>query len=95
MALTEFNIVMFSEDVIKRGWIFKQSRYLKKWRKRYAVITKSHLLTYKSENINDSPTEKIPFKWCNGVKSAQDETNKASSFRLDYNGELYFFYTEE
>ena len=65
---------MQSTDVLKKGWAFKQSKFLKKWRKRYCVLTASHLQTYKSEDVNEKPTEAIYFKHCNGVKSAEDET---------------------
>lgn len=41
-------------------------------------------MTYKSEDITESCTESIPFKYCNGVKSAEDETNWENSFRIDY-----------
>ena len=70
--------------VIKKGWLFKESRFLKKWWWWYAVMTESHLMTYKSEDITEMSTEIIPFKFCNGVKSAEDETNKPNSFRIDY-----------
>ena len=52
------------------------------------------MLTFKSENINESPTESIPFGYCNGVKSAGDETTNPCSFRLDYAGDFFYFYAE-
>lgn len=75
-----------------KGWLFKQSRFLKTWRRRYAVLTETHLITYKNENINESPTEIITIKNCNGVKSAEDDTKKNYSFRIDYGGEYFFFH---
>ena len=47
------------------------------------------------KNINESPTETLSFKLCNGVKSAEDETANPKSFWIDYNGELFYFYVEE
>ena len=36
-------------NIYKEGWLYKQSRYLKSWRRRWAVITRTHLYTYKLE----------------------------------------------
>ena len=36
-----------------KGWLSKQSRFLKKWRRRFVVLTNTQLLTYKDENINE------------------------------------------
>ena len=38
-----------SFNIYKEGWLYKQSRYLKTWRKRWGVLTKTHLFTYKIE----------------------------------------------
>ena len=32
--------VISSRDVVKAGWLSKQSRNVKEWRKRYVVLTK-------------------------------------------------------
>ena len=68
-------------DILKEGFLEKQSRYMKSWRKRYAVLMKTHLLTYK-DNSGDysSPTEIIPINNCCTVKSADDELNIKNTF---------------
>ena len=38
-----------SFNIYLEGWLYKQSRYLKTWRKRWGVLTRSHLYTYKIE----------------------------------------------
>ena len=83
MSSTEFKL---------KGWVFKQSRFLKQWRKRYCVLTQDSILTFKNENINEKATEILKIKLCNGVKSAEDETKKQFSFRVDYSGEFFYFY---
>ena len=35
------------ENIVKEGWLFKQSRYMKQWKRRYVVLTKENLLTFK------------------------------------------------
>jgi hypothetical protein len=44
-------------EIVKKGWIYKRSRFLHKWRKRYCVISKKLLTTFKGEDINEIPTE--------------------------------------
>jgi hypothetical protein len=39
-----------------KGYLFKQSRHLKKWRERYVVLTHRKLTTFKNE-AKDSVTE--------------------------------------
>lgn len=36
-------------NIYKEGWLYKQSRYLKSWRKRWGVLTRTHIYTYKNE----------------------------------------------
>ena len=42
---------MISTEIKIKGWVVKQSRFLKQWRKRYCVLTQNNLITYKNENI--------------------------------------------
>lgn len=58
------------------------------------MLTNTDLLTYKSEDVNENPTESINFKLCNGVKSADDETAQQNSFRIDCAGDFFYFYAE-
>ena len=58
---------------------------MKSWRKRYVVLMKSHLLTYKENNGDySSPTEIIPINNCCTVKSADDELNIKNTFVSKY-----------
>ncbi len=86
---------MFSEDVVKKDWLFKQSRFLKAWHRRYAVLTKTHLMTYKSEDSSDTPTEVFIISNCNAIRTADDETKKPNSFKLLHQDSEYFFYVEQ
>jgi hypothetical protein len=47
------------------------------------VLTKTHLLSFKERVTNgnyDNPTEVIPMKSCQTVKSSDEETNKEDTF---------------
>ncbi len=83
-----------SDQPIKQGWLFKQSRHFKQWRRRWVVITKTALFTFQTEDISGSPTEAIELKWCNSVRSADDDTKKPNSIKLEYKGEAFFFYAD-
>ena len=85
---------MNSDEPIKQGWLFKQSRHLKQWRRRWVVLTKTLLATYPSEDISGSPTEAFELKKCQAIRSADDETKKTNSFKLEHNGEEFYFYAD-
>ncbi len=85
---------MDNNQFLYKGWLYKQSRFLRTWRRRYAVLTKTELLTYKTENVNETPTENIKVSSCKAVKSANDETGQAQSFCIQGDGIEYFFYAD-
>ena len=48
--------------------------------RRYAVLTKDYLLTFREKGNYNSPTEAIKMDTCSTVKSSDDEINKEFSF---------------
>lgn len=75
-----------------KGWLFKQSRHLKVWRHRFAVLTRTCFFTFADENINDKPTEKVLLKQCHSAHSADDETGASFAFKLETDvGNFLFF----
>ena len=44
--------------------------------------------------MKQNPTESIVLKQCRGVKSAEDETKKDFSFRVDMGASVFFFHAE-
>ena len=57
-------------------------------------MTKTSLYTYKGQDMKSKPTETISLKMCRGVKSAEDETKKDYSFRIDLGTIIFFFHAE-
>lgn len=57
-------------------------------------MTTTNLYTYKSQDMKSKPTESISLKQCRGVKSAEDETKKDFSFRVELGGTVFFFHAE-
>mmetsp|Transcript_76907 Transcript_76907/g.89359 ORF Transcript_76907/g.89359 Transcript_76907/m.89359 type:complete len:118 (+) Transcript_76907:44-397(+) len=71
------------KDILKEGWLAKESRIFKSWRKRWFVLTPTHLYSFKDERVYKSPTEVISLKECTTVKSAEEDTHKENTFRVD------------
>merc|ERR1711939_363633 len=90
----ENNKVMELSDIVYQDWVWKESRFLKRWRKRWACVTHTHLYTFESQDLKAKPTEIITLRMCKGVKSAEDDTKKENSFRVDFVGNTFFFQAE-
>ena len=77
---------------MKQGWLEKQSRYLKTWRKRYVILMKTHMLTFKDASGDyTAPTEIIPINECCTVKSADDELNLKNTFKILVKDNTFYF----
>jgi hypothetical protein len=64
----------------KEGFLEKQSRVFKRWRKRWFVLQDSTLYSFKKERVYDQPTEIIDLRVFSSVKSSEDYTHRAHSF---------------
>eukprot|EP01083_Nonionella_stella_P071858 193296_1 len=57
------NCVVNRKQILKEGWLYKKSRHLKKWRKRWIVVDKNTedvtLFTFKHEKQYKYPTERV------------------------------------
>ena len=76
---------------VHKGWLVKRSKYLGKWRKRYATVTSTYLSTYKIDNINEQPTEMIPLKYCSFPRSCEEKMKKFNSFYIKHKDETFYF----
>ena len=65
---------------------------MKSWRKRYVVLCKTHVLTFKDNDGDYSaPTEVIPINNCCTVKSADDELNIKNTFKVLVGDRTFYF----
>lgn len=83
-------IIIHRDDIIKEGWIVKQSMHLKDWRRRWLILTPQYLCTFKAEGEYRNPTEAIRLRECCSVKSADEDTGKENSFRVDSESRIFF-----
>lgn len=65
-------IVVQPDDIIKEGWILKESLHLKTWRRRWLVLTPEYLYTFRSKGDYRNPTEVIPLCECSSAKASKD-----------------------
>lgn len=65
-------------DKLKEGFLSKESRYRKVWRKRWCVLTSQHLYTFENEKLYVNPTEVIEVTKIKTVKT--DETKQGNYF---------------
>lgn len=72
-----------SAGVKKEGWVVKQSRTLKRWRKRWLVLSTLYACTYKQEHVCKHPTERLSINDFRSITSVEDVPNHPYVFRLD------------
>merc|ERR1711874_427036 len=87
------------DSIIKSGWLLKQSKYLKDWRRRWLVLTKNYLLSYKDCNsdLNDF-TEVLNINNCSTVKSIENMNNqkcKNNAFKVESNERKFFLVADD
>mmetsp|Transcript_51607 Transcript_51607/g.109660 ORF Transcript_51607/g.109660 Transcript_51607/m.109660 type:complete len:121 (-) Transcript_51607:73-435(-) len=87
-------IVIHPDDIVKSGWLVKQSRHIKDWRRRWFVLTPQYLCSFKNQGETRNPTEWIRLRECSTVKSADEDTGKENSFRVDTPGRIFYLIAE-
>lgn len=73
------------------GWVVKQSRTLKRWRKRWLVLTTLCARTYKQERGCKNSTERIPIDEFRAITSVEDVPGHTYVFRLETNRRSFLF----
>ncbi|CAG9331292.1 unnamed protein product [Blepharisma stoltei] len=80
------------EVILREGWIEKQSRFVKEWRRRWLVLTPKFLFTFKQQHAyRDKPTETLRLQACLACKSAVEETKKDFSFKVETKERIFYF----
>eukprot|EP00474_Spongospora_subterranea_P010004 CRZ10462.1 hypothetical protein [Spongospora subterranea] len=80
MAVPSSNSCVDIRDPTIEGWLDKQSRILRIWKKRWVVLHKSKLYTFRNEKEYVNPTEIIDLSVFSSVKSSEDVTRRSNSF---------------
>lgn len=77
------------DKMVKEGWLEKQSRFMRTWRRRWIVLSGNKLYSFKESKNYVDPTEVIDLKVFSSVKSSSDFTGKPNSFDV-YSSEMNF-----
>eukprot|EP00929_Paragymnodinium_shiwhaense_P042530 TRINITY_DN21996_c0_g1_i1.p1 TRINITY_DN21996_c0_g1~~TRINITY_DN21996_c0_g1_i1.p1 ORF type:complete len:122 (-),score=27.83 TRINITY_DN21996_c0_g1_i1:164-529(-) len=83
-------IVIHREDITKEGWLVKQSKFMKDWRRRWMVLTPHYLCSFKTQGDYRNPSEVLRLSECSTVKSAAEELGKENSFRVDAPNRIFY-----
>ena len=67
-------------DIIKEGFLEKESRYRKVWRKRWCVLTNKMLYTFENQGVYTNPTEEIETAKMKTVKTDETRGMKQNEF---------------
>ena len=72
------------DNKVKEGSLIKRSRHLKEWKERWMVLTKTHLYSFSGKGQYKNPTEVIPLREIETLKSYyKDQYNKPFIFRVE------------
>lgn len=76
---------------VKEGFLTKRSRFLKDWKKRWMVLTKTHLYAFELQGVYKAPTEKIALKEVTTIKSFyKNQYERPQVFRVE-SDDSYFY----
>lgn len=64
-----------SGDVLLEGWLLKRSRFVKKWRNRWFVLTPTNLFSFKDVHSSTNATEIIPLRDFISVTPVESKRN--------------------
>ena len=80
------------QDIVKSGFLLKQSKYLRQWKQRWIVLSNQYLCSYETQggHMGSAPTEYLLLRDCTTVKSADEETGKEHSFKVESSERTFY-----
>jgi len=89
-----FDLTRFHSDSIVEGWVWKRSRYLKRWRRRYVVLTSSVLASYRAPG-DVKATETVTAKDFKAAYSADQLVTQKKAFCVETSSRRYFMVCDD
>ena len=81
------------EKIIKKGFLYKKSRYLGVWKRRYIVLTQNYIFAYVDDHPNSECTMNLTVADSFGPKHLQLENENEFGFSFSNEGVVYCFKT--
>ena len=80
------------QDIVKSGYLLKQSKYLRQWKQRWIVLSNQYICSYESQggHMGSAPTEYLLLKDCSTVRSADEETGRENSFKIESSDRTFY-----
>ena len=82
-----------NEKIIKKGFLFKKSKYLGNWKERYIVLTNNYIFSYTDDKPDAECTMNLVLKECFGPKLLEMDNQKEFGFCFCNDGKIYCFKT--
>ena len=76
------------------GWVTKQSRTLKRWRRRWMVLDSRAVSTYKQQQQLRRPTEDLSVNDFRAITSVDEDPAHPYLFRLEVRGGVFLFFVD-
>lgn len=76
---------------VKEGYLLKRSRILKEWKRRWMVLTRTHLYSFETQGNYRNPTEKIPLKDVSTIKSYyKSQYDRSNIVRIESDDTFFY-----
>ena len=75
--------VIPDDEIMLKDWMFKQSKWIKKWRKRWCVLTTEAQYSFESQNIKTKYTEKIILCTILSIDQNVADCKEKNAFRIN------------
>ena len=85
-----FCVILKVSDISKEGYLWKQSRHIKSWRKRWVVLCGNKLYTFKKEKRYLDPTETLNLSYSNLQITVGSDKHKYAFILSDIDNSITF-----
>ena len=82
-----------NEKIVKSGYLYKKSKYLGVWKKRYIVLTENYIFAYIDHVPGSECTMNLTLEDSYGPKNLQLENDNEYGFSFSNEGNTYCFKT--
>ena len=90
LSVRAMDIIVHRDNIVKEGWLSRQSKFVKDWCRRWSALTPQYLCSFKAQGDLRNPTEAIRLRECFTVKSTESVTGKENSFRVDTPDRVFY-----